>query len=233
MKKSIQLLAVLFTFLSFSACQSGGESSEAEAENVVEVEEVVEEVVEEPEADEESGLKYSLDLDASTLNWEAGKKFVESGHNGTLNFKGGKLIVNEGQLLGGVLIVDMTTIKSLDLEGTDSEEKLVNHLNSNDFFSVDEFPEAVFKLSTVEENESEEYSHLATGELIIKGISNEVNFPLNIKFDESLLEAAGELIFDRTNFDVKYGSDKFFDIVRDKVIDNDVKLKFNLKASAV
>lgn len=230
MKNSIQLLVLALAFVFFAACQ-GGASSET---NEKETEEVTEETSPETSNEaEEVSNEFKLDLENSIVNWEANKKFVESGHNGTLNFKSGQFVVNEGQLVGAVFVVDMTSIKNKDMEGTDGAEKLEGHLRSDDFFSVEQFPEASFKLSSVSENESVEYSHTATGELTIKGITNEVSFPLNLSVNQDQLDASGELTFDRTKYDVKYGSDAFFDVVKDKVIKNDVKLTFKVKGSAV
>ena len=51
----------------------------------------------------------------STLGWK-GSKAVGKEHNGTIDIAIGSLTVNKGVLTGGGFVIDMTTIKDLDIE---------------------------------------------------------------------------------------------------------------------
>ncbi|MGB3463751.1 MAG: YceI family protein, partial [Cyclobacteriaceae bacterium] len=82
---------------------------------------------------------YKVDPTASSVKW-VGKK-VTGSHNGDIRVKNGELIFKDNQLTGGTIVIDMTTINTLDLEG-DSKGKLEGHLKSDDFFGVNKFPTA-------------------------------------------------------------------------------------------
>ena len=70
--------------------------------------------------------------------------------------------------------MDMTSIVNLDLEaGSKYNTKLVNHLKSEDFFSVEKFPTATFKVT---KSEAKAEKSLITGDLTIKGITHEISF---------------------------------------------------------
>ena len=70
---------------------------------------------------------------------------------------------------------------------------------------------------------------LFSGILTIKGISNPLSFPIQIKNTDSMMEISGLAEVDRTLYDVKYGSASFFDSLGDKAINNLFELNFELK----
>jgi polyisoprenoid-binding protein YceI len=69
-----------------------------------------------------------------------------------------------------------------------------------------------------------------SGNLTIKDKTNPVSFNVNIVNAGNKLTAIGKLIFDRTKYDVKYGS-TLFGAAADKAIDNNVSLEINLVAN--
>ena len=90
---------------------------------------------------------------------------------------------------------------------------LEGHLKSDDFFSVDKFPEASIKLISVKEKTDalgSQANYNITAELTIKGITNEISFEgyINPKSDGISLSAHFDI--DRTKWDIKYGSEVFF-----------------------
>ncbi|MEX0810674.1 MAG: YceI family protein [Chitinophagales bacterium] len=229
MKTKTQLFTMALALLFFAACQGGGESNSSAEEKEAESE-----VKDSKEDSEESGLSttYVLDPQTSQIKWEGTKKFIEFSHKGTIKFKNGKIRVENGAITDAEFTVDMTTIDNTDLKGKDGYEKLVGHLKSDDFFYVERFPEATFELTKIGQSEADGFSHTATGNLTIRGNTNEVNFPINIEYDEAKFNANGAMVFDRTKFDVKYGSDDFFEVVKDKAIKNQVKLTLIIKGAA-
>ncbi len=166
---------------------------------------------------------YNLNLQKSEVHW-LGKKLAGE-HSGTVKIKMGMVMYQGDKLESGEVIVDMKSILNEDLTDKLYNEKLVTHLKSDDFFSVDKFPEAKIILSSVQKIEG---GHSAKGELTIKGVT----LPIDFKIEETVV--AGEKLlkiktkFDRTKYNVKYGSDKFFPSIGDKLIYDDVGLDVKL-----
>lgn len=169
---------------------------------------------------------YVLDQKGSNVQWK-GSKVVGSSHTGTLVFSDGKLSFEGGKLVSGDFSVDMTTITNTDLP-TEERAKLEGHLKSADFFDVENHPTATFQLGKVT---AVDHKAEFTGTLSIKGKVKEVtgNAVLASTGTNGAV-ISGTMVFDRTDFDVRYGSSKFFDLVGDKVISDEVMLTFKVKA---
>ncbi|MGQ0644322.1 MAG: YceI family protein [Elusimicrobiota bacterium] len=174
----------------------------------------------------------SLDPAKSVLKW-TGRK-VTGAHNGTIRLKSGSAVVTKGRLTGGEFTVDMTSIENEDIQDAASRAKLVGHLKSDDFFGVDKHPEAAFKVTGVKPlsgaSGSGKPTHEITGDLTIKGITHPVTFPAHVKISGDKAEAKGSITVDRTKWDVRYGSGKFFQNLGDKMIHDDFSLDFHLVA---
>ncbi len=61
----------------------------------------------------------------------------KGGHNGFVSLSKGELTIEKDQLVGGTVEVDMSTIAD-EHHGTNND--LINHLKSADFFDVPKFP---------------------------------------------------------------------------------------------
>ncbi|GET20565.1 YceI family protein [Prolixibacter denitrificans] len=169
---------------------------------------------------------YQVDTNASTVKW-TGKK-VAGSHHGTIALKEGELEMKGNQLIGGSVVVDMTTIKDLDLTDPEWNQKLVGHLRSNDFFGVEKFPVSRLVIKKVESKGGNLYH--VTGDLTIKGITKPVEFDSSILVTGNKLEATGTIPVDRTKYGIKYGSGSFFSNLGDKMIDDVFTLDFSLVA---
>jgi polyisoprenoid-binding protein YceI len=124
-------------------------------------------------------------------------------------------------------MIDMTTLKNYDQTG-DMNARLVNHLKSDDFFSVEKFPTATLKITKVDTQAGQT---MITGDLTIKGITKPVTFPAEVKVDGKKLTAKGDMTVDRTMYDIKFRSLKFFSDIGDKVIKDDFTVSFDLVAT--
>jgi polyisoprenoid-binding protein YceI len=161
-----------------------------------------------------------IDVDKSAINWSASK--VTGKHNGSIKLSDGNLEFTDNQLSGGTFTMNMTTINVTDLKGG-PKEKLEGHLNSPDFFSVEEHPNATFVITKVAPRGTVgEYK--ITGDMTIKGMTKEVRFNANIA--DGTASATIEL--DRTDYNVKYGSGSFFSNLGDKTIYDEFILDVNL-----
>lgn len=159
-----------------------------------------------------SAFAADIDLKASSLNWLGTK--VTGKHFGKIYLKSGKVDLKDGKLTGGNFVVDMNSFTVDDLSG-EWATKFKNHMKSKDFFTTDKFPTSSLKIKSVKGNS-------VTADLTIKGKTNEVKFDV-VQKGKSY---SGKLVFDRTKFDMKYGSGDFFKGLGDKMIHNDVTVDF-------
>lgn len=170
---------------------------------------------------------YTVDKQQSTINW-LGRK-VTGEHSGTIAISDGTLQLNGNNLSGGTFTIDMASLVNTDITDKEYNQQLVGHLKSDDFFSTEKHPKATFvikKVRPLSKNQSQ-----ITGNLTIKGITNEVQFPATIQTKGNQLTAKAKIVVDRTKFDIKYGSGSFFDNLGDKAIDNEFELNVALVAA--
>ena len=70
------------------------------------------------------------------------------------------------------------------------------------------------------------------GTLTIKGISNSISFPATYSFKRNNLIAKAENVkVDRTKYNIKYGSNRFFHSIGDKAIEDDFTLNISIFAA--
>jgi len=163
--------------------------------------------------------------DQSSVNWTAYK--VTGKHNGSVAVKDGSLNVKDGLLLGGSLTMDMTSITVLDQQGG-GKTKLEGHLKSDDFFGVENHPTATLVIKKAEAKGSGLYT--VTADLTIKGITHPITFDAVVKHEPKLLVATADLKVDRTLYDIRYGSNKFYDDLGDKAIYDEFDLSVKIVA---
>lgn len=177
-----------------------------------------------------AGAEYKLQPQLSTLGWE-GKK-VTGAHNGTMQFQGGDIAVRGSQIVGGKFVVDMNSLKVEDLKDADSNGKLVGHLRSEDFFSIEKNATSTFTITSVTPLRGDAKGNNSTvaGDLTIKGITQRISFPAKTGVKGGVASATGVATIDRTKFDIKYGSKSFFESIGDKAIMDDFTLNFNVIA---
>ena len=171
---------------------------------------------------------YAVNSEKSTITW-VGKK-VTGEHTGNISIKSGTVLMDHGKAHAVDLSIDMTSITCTDLEDDGYNKKLIGHLSSDDFFSVKTHNESKFTTTGFEDTTE---GLVATGNLTIKGITHAITFPVTINEDNGMLSATGTATFDRTKWDIKYGSGQFFDSLGDKMIYDDISLTFSLVASVV
>ena len=166
-------------------------------------------------------IKKTVDVEASNVEW-TGKK-VTGAHTGTIDLKEGFLnLTEEGKLVGGEFVMDMSTIIVTDLSG-EYKTKLEDHLNSGDFFGVENY--ATSKLVITEASPKSGNIFTVTGDLTIKGKTAPVTFDMKVEENS----ASAKVIIDRTKYGIRYGSGSFFDNLGDKTISDNFELDVNLK----
>ncbi|MEL6942256.1 MAG: YceI family protein [Bacteroidota bacterium] len=170
-------------------------------------------------------LTYSVDLEKSTVNWKAYK--VAGSHEGTIAVKSGGLEYTDGLLTGGVFEIDMTSIKVTDLQGG-AADKLVGHLNSEDFFGVEKYPTAKFTITNVIPQGPGRYK--VNGDLTIKETTKPIKFTATTTEEDGNIVAKADIQVDRSEYNVKYGSGTFFGNLGDKTIYDEFDLTVSLVA---
>ncbi len=161
-----------------------------------------------------------VNTEESSIEW-VGKK-ITGEHAGTIQIKSGSFELDGDRIVKGNFVIDMTTITNTDIKDEGYSQKLVGHLNSDDFFGVETYPTAMFvvqKASKFSDGKAK-----IEGDITIKGKSESISF--DVVLDGNAYVAQIEI--DRTKFDIRYGSKSFFDNLGDKVIHDtftlDVKL---------
>ncbi len=163
----------------------------------------------------------------SQVRWEASK--VTGTHWGYVPLKNATLDYSGGKIKGGSFDMDMVNLTVEDLTDAKSKGSLTGHLKSDDFFSVEKFNTATFKITEAKSSNGKDYT--ITGNLTIKGIVQKVSFPAVVAVAGKKVTATGQIKFDRTKFDIKYRSGSYFEDLADKMIYDEVKLDVKLVAA--
>ena len=71
---------------------------------------------------------------------------------------------------------------------------------------------------------------IVKGDLTIKGVTHPVTFPANMEVQDGIVKANGKLIIDRTKWDVRYRSGKFYDNLKDQAIADSIEFHIKIVA---
>ncbi len=175
--------------------------------------------------------KFSANTEKSKILWVGTKP--GGSHNGIVKIKEGKLEVENGEIKGGKFTIGMNSIENYDLQNENMNARLVNHLKSDDFFSVDQFAESYFEITNVRPISGEgKNTHGITGDLTIKGITKEIRFDARIRMTENKVTAlADPFELDRTDWDVNFKSKSVIAGLKDNYIDDIMLLSLSIEAT--
>ncbi len=169
---------------------------------------------------------YKVDTQSSNIVWTGYK--VTGQHTGTVKIKNGTLSTDNGVLTGGSFDIDITSITCTDLEA-EYAGKLIGHLKSDDFLGAAAHPTANFVITKAIPQDSKG-NYKILGNLTIKGITKETKFFANVAEANGMVNAAGKITIDRSEFNMRYGSGSFFDGLGDKTIYDEFDLQVSLVA---
>lgn len=168
--------------------------------------------------------QYVISPADSSVVWIGSKKLIANYEDeGILPISLGYVDVNEGLVTGGDIMLDMSNL-TVTRVAKNSESGLEKHLKSDDFFAVEKFPTANIKLVKAEkldQVEGSEDNYNLEVEMTIKDVTQTLTIPAQIYSQDGQLIITGKADLDRTLWDIRYGSDKFFDNLADNVI-NDI-----------
>lgn len=156
---------------------------------------------------------YLVDTEKSVLEWIG--RNLNNRHLGRIAIQEGNLAIQDGKVSGGSIVLDMNSITNLDLQDPAWRDMLLRHLKSDDFFAVERFPTASFRLNDWEEvkgTSREALNGIASGELTIRNVTRPLKFPAVVAPQaDGGIKAHAAFDIDRTLWNVCYGSGKLFE----------------------
>ncbi|MDZ4845099.1 MAG: YceI family protein [Chitinophagales bacterium] len=168
---------------------------------------------------------YKIDTKASTLQWTGYHLAKSYEHTGNVTIKSGNLVTDDEKITGGEFVIDMNTITDEDLKDAKDNAKLVNHLKSEDFFAINQFPEAKLVIKGSEKKGDNVYK--TTADLTIRGITKTITFDTKVtKLTDNEITASADIIINRTDFKVMYGWK-----VENAMLSGEFKMQVNLTAN--
>tara|TARA_B110000438_G_scaffold163744_1_gene156718 strand:- start:280 stop:921 length:642 start_codon:yes stop_codon:yes gene_type:complete len=164
---------------------------------------------------------YKIVNNESEVTW-VGKEFSTKTHEGTLAITDGKIDITSNGEIHGEIQINMASIDVTDMQGRGAE-KLEGHLKSPDFFGVEEHPYALITFHS-DQKEIKNTQIELTGDLTIKDISHPISFSAELFDMKSFIKAKADLTFDRSMYNVRFRSGKFFKDLGDKLILDDINV---------
>ena len=173
---------------------------------------------------EKTNMVNNLDLTTSVMTWKGTKP--TGSHNGTVSFTSGGMVIENGVLKEGEFVIDMSTIKNIDMAGSEGAGKIEKHLKAPDFFDVALYPSSKFVITSVLQVEG---NMTVTGNLTIKDVTKSITIPASVSTLDGVTTFKSELFnIDRADFNVKYGSKRWIEGLKDKFIDDLVEMSFTV-----
>lgn len=205
MKKVILSLVVVATIL--VSCK-GKEDKKVAITEEVKVEKVV--------------VDSNVNIAESVVLW---KGFKPTGsHNGTVKLVSGTMTIENGELVSGEFVMDMKSITDAD-----GSTRLEGHLKNADFFDVEKYPTSKFVVTKVEKKDAK---LSVTGDLTIKDVTKSITIPATITMVDGVAVFKSETFeLNRADFNVKYGSKSFFGNLKDKFINDNMEMSFEVKGT--
>lgn len=166
--------------------------------------------------------QYTMNPDQCVVQWKGSKVGITE--KGTVPIRSCTMLVQNNAVVSANVVIEMNAIKATDQEGV-SARSLEQHLRSADFFDVPNHPTASF---IMESGSSDGRGNLILkGKLNIKGTSKPASAIVNFGSSDPVV-ANVTMAFDRSEFDVRYGSGSFFDGLGDDLISDEVQLQMVL-----
>jgi polyisoprenoid-binding protein YceI len=212
------LIGLLFLF----ACTNAPESDKARTTEAQEV------------TTDSTNESWKINTSDSKIEWVGTK--VTGYHTGNIPLKEGDIYVRNGAVVGGNFLLNVKDITVSGPKSVDeaNSNKLLGHLKSADFFDVEKHPEARFELTALKpytgsvkdsldprQEEINEYkvtnpTHTVSGNLTIKGITKNIEFPAQISVNGDVADAIAKFNINRKDWGIVYPG-KPDDLIRDQI----------------
>ena len=173
---------------------------------------------------------HPIDLSESSIEW-SGRNLLKK-HHGRTGLRFGQLEFAHGELTGGRVVIDLKNIVCFDLHGTEWHDVLINHLQSDDFFDVERFPEALVVINGARRIDDASLGRPnldINADVTLKGISAPLKFLATSGVTPDGKAAAQAVFsFDRTRWKVLYGSGRFFHRLGMNLVNDLIQLEIKI-----
>lgn len=171
-----------------------------------------------------TGTALPIAATDSTVTWIGAK--LTGNHLGGFRDVSGQIYTDGAAVTGADIAIATPSIYS-------DSDRLTGHLQSDDFFSVETFPEARFQTNTLRPvaasdslGEDSEATHIVTGLLTMRGQTNEITFPATVTMEGDRASVRAAFLIDRTQWGIVYTG------MRDDLINEMVRVQINAVAGA-
>jgi polyisoprenoid-binding protein YceI len=173
---------------------------------------------------------HRINVEKSRIEWTG--RNLASAHSGSIKLRAGQIEMRNSRPVRGEFTLDMDSIENLDVADSKMRQILIEHLKSDDFFDVRRFPTAEFRLSKITASPGGRRgipNYAVTGELTLKSVTNEIEFPVIIGLTpDGLIAIDAHFDIDRTRWNVLYGSGKFYEKLGKHLVNDEVSLALKL-----
>lgn len=175
---------------------------------------------------------FKVDTANSTITWTGTKP--TGYHTGTFRLDQGSIVIADRIISGGEFVINVASLSDNDLQGS-MKKKLEDHLKSDDFFDVANYPTARFEITNISPYDSSKAksllvgaTHMISGNLTLKEQTRNITFPSIVRLTDTSLEASAYFLIDRTQWGLNYGSDRS---LQDRFIRPEVAIQLSIKAT--
>ncbi len=187
------VLIIICAMFVFAACTQAPDAQQAQAEAPRDVQKA------------EGSVQKAINLTNSSVKFVGTKPTGR--HEGIIPVSSGHVDLKDGKIAGGKFVMDISGLKITDLQG-ESAQKLAGHLLSADFFEAEKFPKAVFQITNVIPNPTNQNKFNIVGNLTMKEATKSVSFEANCYNNAGKFKADANFNIDRTQWGMSYGNDK-------------------------
>jgi polyisoprenoid-binding protein YceI len=179
-----------------------------------------------------TGNRVSADVAETRIHWTGKKPTAE--HNGYIKLLKGELILDNNKVTGGTFVIDMQSIVNVDIKDKNTNDRLIKHLKSSDFFDIGKYPEATYVITNITvlpaaTAKSLKATHEIKGNLTMKNITREVSFKASLNiFNGKVIASSLPFTIDRTQWGVNYQSKSIFAGIKDQFIYDEISLAIDL-----
>lgn len=171
---------------------------------------------------------YLISTKDSNLIWTGRKKIGGLNHSANVPLNEGQIVIKDGMIEQADITIAVASLSLVD--GDIGGDRFFSHVTSSDFLSIEEFPTANLMIALDSVSKVNE-TMVAKGKLTLKGETKEISIPFTTSKDDSgRMVVVGTVDIDRTEWGIRFGSDRFFDNLGDAVIDDIVTVSFTVVA---
>ncbi|MBN2745900.1 MAG: YceI family protein [Bacteroidales bacterium] len=219
MRKTVFMLAIAGTML-FASCGNSGNKVESQDAQAVE------------QATGDQVVEYSKVMDGSHVAWRASHLAGVQPRWGRAFIKEALIKVENNQVVNAKVVMDMNNF-TVENFGDDAEttQKLLTHLQSDDFFKIATFPISTFEITAIAAAEGD-YNSSITGNLTILDVTKSITFKANIMVADNEVSIKSEdFIVDRRDWGLTYNTEGTVGVPTDYLIADEVGFTIDVKMS--